>query len=92
MTAARRPRLFLVAASVAAAAALLSACGTQQAGAAATLGDTRISERTLSSEVQAVLAAKGQPTSPTFRDSGPRPEAAGWSPSGIVYRPEDAQS
>lgn len=62
MTAARRPRLILVAASVAAAAALLSACGSQQAGAAATLGDTRISERTLSSEVQAVLAAKGQPT------------------------------
>ena len=62
MTAARRPRLILVAASVAAAAVLLSACGSQQAGAAATLGDTRISERTLSSEVQAVLAAKGQPT------------------------------
>ena len=29
-------------------------------GAAATLGDTRISEQTLSAEVQAVLAAKGQ--------------------------------
>ena len=62
MTAARRPRLILVAASVAAAAILLSACGSQQAGAAATLGDTRISEQTLSAEVQAVLAAKGQPT------------------------------
>jgi hypothetical protein len=62
MTEARRPRLVLAVASVAAAAALLSACGNQQAGAAATLGDTRISEQTLSSEVQAVLAAKGQPT------------------------------
>lgn len=62
MTAARRPRLILAAASVAAVVALLSACGNQQAGAAATLGDTRISEQTLSSEVQAVLAAKGQPT------------------------------
>ena len=62
MTAARRPRLILAAASMAAVAALLSACGNQQAGAAATLGDTRITERTLSNEVQAVLAAKGQPT------------------------------
>jgi len=60
MTASRRPRLILVAAA-AAAAILLSACGNQQAGAAATLGDTRISESTLSSEVQAVLVAKGQP-------------------------------
>ena len=32
MTAARRPRLILAAASVAAVAALLSACGNQQAG------------------------------------------------------------
>jgi hypothetical protein len=61
MTAARRPRLVLAAASVAAAALLLSACSNQQPGAAATLGDTRISEQTLSAEVQAVLVAKGQP-------------------------------
>ena len=61
MTAARRPRLVLAAASLAAAALLLSACSNQQPGAAATLGDTRISEQTLSAEVQAVLVAKGQP-------------------------------
>lgn len=61
MTAARRPRLVLAAASVAAAALLLSGCSNQQPGAAATLGDTRISEQTLSAEVQAVLVAQGQP-------------------------------
>jgi SurA-like N-terminal domain len=61
MTAARRPRLLLAAASVAAVAILVSACSNQQPGAAATLGDTRISEQTLSAEVQAVLVAKGQP-------------------------------
>jgi hypothetical protein len=61
MTAARRPRLVLAAASVAAAALLLTGCSNQQPGAAATLGDTRISEQTLSAEVQAVLVAKGQP-------------------------------
>ena len=61
MTAARRPRLVLAAASLAAAALLISACSNQQPGAAATLGDTRISEQTLSAEVQAVLVAKGQP-------------------------------
>jgi hypothetical protein len=61
MTAARRPRLALAVSALAVAATVLTACGGQQAGAAATLGDTRISEQTLSAEVQAVLAAKGQP-------------------------------
>ena len=61
MTSARRPRILLAAAAVAAAAILLTACGNQEAGSAATLGDTRITEQALASEVEAVLAAKGQP-------------------------------
>jgi len=61
MITARRPRRALAAAIVAASALLLSACGNQQAGSAATLGDTRISDAALSAQVQEILAAKGQP-------------------------------
>jgi hypothetical protein len=61
MTSARRPRIILAAAAITAAALLLTGCGSQQAGSAATLGDTRITEQALTTEVQAVLAAKGQP-------------------------------
>ena len=38
----------------------LSACGTQPAGSAAIVGDTRISESDLSAEVDSVLAAQGR--------------------------------
>ena len=72
MTAPRRSRLALAAACVTAAALLLTGCADQQAGSAATLGDNRITEQTLTSHVQAVLAAKGQPATST----GPEPGAA----------------
>jgi peptidyl-prolyl cis-trans isomerase SurA len=62
MTSPRRSRLALVAVAVAAAALLLSGCAPQQAGSAATLGDSRISEQALTTEVEAILVAKGQPT------------------------------
>ena len=54
-------RLALGIAALATTALALTGCGTTQAGAAATIGDTRITETLLTSEVQAVLAAKGQP-------------------------------
>lgn len=58
-------RRLVVAAAAATAVLALSACSDQTAGSAATIGDTRISDRTLTSEVEAVLVAKGQPvTSP----------------------------
>lgn len=54
-------RLALGIAALATTALALTGCGTTQAGAAATVGDTRITETQLTSEVQAVLEAKGQP-------------------------------
>ena len=39
----------------------LSGCGTPTAGAAAVVGDQRISEATLNSEVQSVLSLQGLP-------------------------------
>jgi hypothetical protein len=52
----------LVGAGVLAGVALLaSACGGQQAGSAATLGDSRISEVELTQVVQEILAAQGKP-------------------------------
>ncbi len=62
MTSPRRSRLALAAAAVAATALLLSGCADQQAGSAATVGDTRISEQALTAQVEEVLVAKGQPT------------------------------
>ena len=61
MTSLRRSRLAVAAAAFAAAALLLSGCADQQAGSAATLGDDRISEQSLTAQVEEVLAAKGQP-------------------------------
>lgn len=57
----RARRLTIVAASAALAVAALAGCSNASAGAAATLGDTRISEQQLATEVQAVQVAKGQP-------------------------------
>jgi hypothetical protein len=58
-----RPRLVL-ATALATAVLVLSGCSSaQQAGSAATIGDTRISESHLGAQVQEVLVAQGQ--SPT---------------------------
>lgn len=54
-------RLALAAATAAVAVLALSACGNAPAGAAATLGDTRIADSALTAQVQEVLDAKGQP-------------------------------
>jgi hypothetical protein len=50
-----------IAAAALAAAVALTGCANQQAGSAATLGDSRITETTVSDQVQDILAAKGQP-------------------------------
>ncbi len=52
-----RPRL---AAVVAVATIALAACGTPTPGAAAVVGDSRVSEADLTTQVQAVLAAQGK--------------------------------
>ncbi|MDP1876536.1 MAG: SurA N-terminal domain-containing protein [Actinomycetota bacterium] len=62
MSAARRPRRAAIAAAVATAALVLSACAGQQAGSAATLGADRITEQALASNVEEVFAAQGLPT------------------------------
>ncbi len=51
----------IVGIGVIAATMALSGCGTPTAGAAAVVGDQRISEDTLNSEVQAVLTLQGLP-------------------------------
>ena len=51
----------IVGIGVIAATLALSGCGTPTAGAAAVVGDERISEDTLNSEVQAVLTLQGLP-------------------------------
>ena len=51
----------IVGIGVIAATMALSGCGTPTAGAAAVVGDQRISEATLNSEVQAVLTLQGLP-------------------------------
>jgi hypothetical protein len=63
MSTVRRPsaRHALAAAALAVGAVLLSACGGQTAGSAATFGDSRITEEKLSSTVQEILVAQGQP-------------------------------
>jgi len=54
-------RSALLLAGLAVGGLVLVGCSAPQAGSAATLGDTRISETALTQEVQAVLAAKQQP-------------------------------
>ena len=54
-------RLALAAATAAVAVLALSACGSAPAGAAATIGDSRISDADLTAQVQEILEAKGQP-------------------------------
>ena len=54
-------RLALAAATALLAVTALSACGNQPAGAAATFGDSRISEQQLADEVAAIQEAKGEP-------------------------------
>ncbi len=61
MNADRRMRRLIGAAVLASAALLASACGGQQAGSAATLGDSRISDVELTDVVQEILAAQGKP-------------------------------
>lgn len=57
----RTRRLTIAVASAAVAVAALAGCSSTTAGAAATIGDTRISEQELASQVQAIQVAKGQP-------------------------------
>ena len=54
------PRRVIVAAALLGAALVLSACGGQEPGAAATLGDSRITEQQLTAQVQDILSAQGQ--------------------------------
>lgn len=61
MNADRRMRRLIGAAVLASAALLASACAGQQAGSAATLGDSRISDVQLTDVVQEILAAQGKP-------------------------------
>ena len=61
MTAARRPRRALAAAALMGVVLVLGACANQQPGAAATLGDSRISEQQLAAHVQDILVAQGKP-------------------------------
>lgn len=75
MTTARRPRIAAAAAALALTALALTGCSGQEAGSAATLGDSRITQTALSAEVQAVLEAKGQ--SPTTADETLPPEILG---------------
>lgn len=57
----RSRRLTIAIASAAIAVSALAGCSSSTPGAAATLGDTRISEQQLATEVQTVLSAKGLP-------------------------------
>jgi aspartyl-tRNA(Asn)/glutamyl-tRNA(Gln) amidotransferase subunit A len=50
------------------------------------------SENRMLQAAHALEGAIGFDTAPTFRDSTPRPEAEGWQPGEVRYRPEDAQS
>ncbi len=56
------PRRAIVAAALLGATVVLSACSAQEAGSAATLGDSRITEDQLTTAVQDVLVAQGQPS------------------------------
>lgn len=57
----RTRRLTVSVATAVMAVAVLAGCSNATAGAAATIGDSRISEQQLATEVQAVQVAKGQP-------------------------------
>lgn len=63
MTTDRRPsaRTAMASLTLAVAGLLLTACGGQTAGSAATFGDQRITEQQLNAEVESILTAKGQP-------------------------------
>jgi aspartyl-tRNA(Asn)/glutamyl-tRNA(Gln) amidotransferase subunit A len=50
------------------------------------------SENRILEAAYALEGAIGFDTAPGFRDSSPRPEAEGWRPGAVTYRPEDAQS
>ena len=67
MTTARRPsaRHAMAAVALAVAGLLVTACGSQTAGSAATFGDSRITETQLTTTVQEILSAKGQPVDST---------------------------
>jgi hypothetical protein len=57
----RRPRIGFVVAAVLAGGLLVAGCSAPQAGAAATIGDSRITETQLTEQVQAALEAQRQP-------------------------------
>jgi len=61
MTMHRRTRLALVVTTLLAGGLLVSGCAAQEAGSAATLGDSRITEQQLNTQVQMVLAAQRKP-------------------------------
>lgn len=61
MTTTRRARQAPLVGALAVAALVLTACGNVQAGTAASVGDTQISEQALGAQVQEILTAKGQP-------------------------------
>ncbi len=50
------------------------------------------SENRMLEAAHAIEGAVGFDTAPLFTDPGVRPEAVGWTPGEITYRPEDAQS
>lgn len=56
-----KTRLTVIAAALATTALALSACGSANPGAAAVIGDERISEQQLTAAVQEVMAAQGHP-------------------------------
>ncbi len=61
----RSRRAALAAAALVVSVVALTACANQTAGSAATLDDTRITDQALTTQVQDILEAKGQPvTSP----------------------------
>jgi hypothetical protein len=61
MTLNRRSRRALVVAALLAGGLLLTGCAGQEAGSAATLGDSRITEQQLDTQVQEILAAQRKP-------------------------------
>ena len=61
MTMHRRTRLALVVTTLLAGGLLVTGCAAQQAGSAATLGDSRITEQQLNTQVEMVLAAQRKP-------------------------------
>ena len=60
-----KPNRAIIAVSLAVAGLALAACGATPAGSAAVVGDERISEATLATEVAAVVQAQGKPADET---------------------------